>query len=131
MASDLPGVIRVYACPGGAVSVTEYSEWSTRDPTKAVEEALRGATVPPSLVRRRDLRPATRHGPELGRAAERFLARGREPRPIHVVYWRLYPFQRGKVPYHLFACFRHGSRSVRFYVAPTESGSTACPDCAR
>jgi hypothetical protein len=129
--SGLVGEMRVLACPGGAVSLTSYEEWSNRDPTPAVARELRRRAKPASLVRAHDLRTASRHGPELGRAAERALARARPVTPVRVVYWRVYPFRRRGVGHRLFACFRHGAGTVVFYAAPTATGTDDCPVCRR
>ncbi len=125
----LPGELRVFACPGGVVSVASYTEWSDRDPQSRLLRELRRRALPPSLVRRWDLRAASRHGPELGRTAERFLERARPVRPIRVVYWRVYPFEVRKVQHRLFACFRHGTGSVVFYAAPFDAAPGECPRC--
>lgn len=124
-----PGVGWVFACPSGVVSVTRYAEWGDRAPTERVARELRRRCVPPGVVRRRDLRSATRHGPELGRAAERRLA-SRPDLRVRAVYWRVYPFARRSVEHRLFACFRHGAGEVVFYPAPSDSTGRDCPRCA-
>jgi hypothetical protein len=125
-----PGSLVVYACPGGAVSVVTYTEWGNADPTPKFRRFLDAHTAPPTLVRRWDLRLASRHGPELGAKAERYLARARPARPLRTVYWRLYPFKKkdGTV-FRPFACFRHGEGGVRFFVAPGDQVSPKCPRC--
>jgi hypothetical protein len=125
-----PGWLGVYACPGGAVSVVTYSEWTNDDPTARLLPFLRAHTGPPTLVRRRDLRLARRHGPELGAEAERILGRVNPSRAITTVYWRLYPFKRkdGTV-FRPFACFRHRRLGVQFFVAPGDSDAPRCPHC--
>lgn len=130
--SRLPGFWQMYACPGGAVSVTSYVERTTGDPTRDVQEFLRGRTVPSTLVTRHDLRLATRHGPELGTVAERALARMRSPNTIRAVYWRLYPF-RGKdgVARRLFVCRRHGPSGPVFFVDSADAPRGDCPVCSR
>lgn len=129
--SRLPGVFRVRACPSGVVSVTSYTEWTRRDPTPSVQQLLRRWTHPPSLVRSWDLRQATRHGPELGRAAERFLAKARPARPIRVVYWRVYPFRaRDGTVRRLFVCFRRTHASPAFYLDAATGNGRGCPVCA-
>jgi hypothetical protein len=123
-----PGWLVAYVCPGGAVSVVTYTEWTHADPTPTLRRFARSHTSPASLVRRWDLRIARRHGPELGAAAERRLARTRPARPLTTVYWRLYPFKKKDGSVHrLFACFRHGRGNVRFFVAPADSESPHCP----
>ena len=130
--SRLPGFWRVYACPRGAVSLTAYVERTARDPTREVREYLRQRAVPPALVTRHDLRLATRHGPELGRAAERILTRALPPRTLRVVYWRLYPFRgRDGVERRLFVCRRHGAARPVFFVDSTHVSQARCPVCAR
>jgi len=112
--------------------VTVYSEWARRDPTAPVRAELQRRTVPPSLVRRWDLRLATRHGPELGRAAERFLASTQPKRGVRVVYWRVYPFRgRDGKERRLYVCFRRAHPSPVFYAADPTSKSNRCPACAR
>lgn len=132
LASRLPGTWEIRACPSGAVSVTVYSEWTRRDPTVAVRRQLERWTTPRPLVRGWDLRLATRHGPELGRAAERALAAVRPARGIRTVYWRVYPF-RGKdgVARRLFVCWRRTHRAPVFFVAEASGTNRSCPVCSR
>ena len=131
MSSPLPGRWSVYACPSGVVSVTSYAEWSNRDPTPQALSFLRRRTVPPSLVRPRDLRLATRHGPELGRAAERAMASRRPSTDVRVVYWRVYPFPaRDGREQRLFVCRRKLHARPVFYAGPAEARGARCPVCA-
>ena len=130
--SSLPGTLHVRACPTGVVSLTSYAEWTRRDPTPAVRTTLRRWTVPPSLVRSRDLRIATRRGPELGRAAEREIATARPRRGVRVVYWRLYPFRaRDGTDRRLFVCCRRAHSSPVFFASSPTAQSWGCPVCAR
>ena len=130
--SRLGGFWRLYACPGGAVSVTAYVERTARDPSPKVREFLRDRSVPPTLVTWHDLRLATRHGPELGRTAERVLARARPPSTIRVVYWRLYPFRgRDGAERRLFVCRRHGVARPVFFVDSSSASRPTCPVCAK
>jgi len=132
VAGRLPGTWQVRACPSGVVSVTVYTEWTRRNPTASVRAELRRWTVPPSLVRSWDLRLATRHGPELGRAAERFLTATRPKRGVRVVYWRVYPFRgRDGKERRLFVCFRRAHRSPVFFAASPTAPTKGCPVCAR
>jgi hypothetical protein len=129
--TSLPGYWQLCVCPGGAVSVTSYVERSDRDPTKLVWRFLQQQTLPTRLVKRRDLRSASRHGPELGRPAERFLARTGLPRALRVVYWRVYPFRgRDGAERRLFVCQRHGDSRPIFYADLTAETSGRCPVCA-
>ena len=132
LTSSLPGRWTVYACPSRVVSLVAYVEWTNRNPTARVRAFLRRRTVPSSLVRLRDLRLATRHGPELGEAAERLLADRRPKRKIRVVYWRVYPFTAADgSERRLFIC--RGKRHERpvFYAAAPARGKGECPVCAR
>ena len=132
LASSLPGTWIVRACPSGVVSVTSYSERTHGDPTPKVRNALRRWTRPPSLMKTSDLRIASRHGPELGPAAERALARGRPVRGVRVVYWRLYPFRaRDGTERRLFVCWRRAHRSPVFFAASPASKAWNCPACSR
>ena len=128
--STLPGTVTVYACPGGAVSVTTYAEWSLRDPSPAFRRSLGGRTLPRSLVRAVDLRGATRHGPELGLSAERALRRAASLRSVRVVYWRVYPSKDPDgTERRLFVCYRHGRAGPVFFRAPTDAVRPRCPRC--
>ena len=130
--SRLPGFWRMYVCPGGAVSVTAYVERTARDPSPKVREFLRDRCIPPELVTRHDLRLATRHGPELGRTAERILARAGPANTIRVVYWRLYPFRgRDGVERRLFVCRRHGAAHPVFFIDSSSALRSSCPACAK
>lgn len=128
--STLPGTLLVRACPAGVVSVTVYAEWAQRDPTRALLRVLRRWTVPGSLARVRDLRLATRHGPELGHTAERVLARSRQNRTVRVVYWRVYPFRTPSgSDRRLFVCVRHSHPSPVFFAASPAATTWGCPVC--
>ncbi len=132
LSSRLPGTWQVRACPSGVVSVTTYTEWTRRDPTANVRRVLRRWTVPSKLVRPWDLRIATRHGPELGRAAERVLRKVRPTRGVRVVYWRVYPFRgRDGTERRLFVCFRRNHPSPVFFAASPVAKTWDCPVCAR
>lgn len=131
LSSPFPGYWQVYACPGGVVSLTSYVELTRRNLSPNVLRFLRARTHPASLVRNHDLRTASRHGPELGRAAERLMARRRPSRPLRVVYWRVYPFRgRDGSEQRLFVCFRHGRSQPVFYPYPAASLRGDCPVCA-
>lgn len=129
IASPLPGLWQVYACPSGVVSVVTYAEWGEPIPFEPARAYLARHTVPPSLVRRSDLRLASRHGPELGTTAERKLRRPGMP-PLRVVYWRVYPFKaRDGSDRRLFVCRRPRHTEPVFYAAPPQDGARQCPVC--
>jgi hypothetical protein len=132
VSSRLPGTWQVRACPSGVVSVTTYTKSTRGDPTAKVRRELRRWTVPPTLVRAWDLRIATRHGPELGRAAERAMRKARPTRSVRVVYWRVYPFRgRDGTERRLFVCFRRNHPSPVFFAASPTAKTWGCPVCAR
>ncbi|MGA8605108.1 MAG: hypothetical protein WB788_08650 [Thermoplasmata archaeon] len=132
VSSRLPGTWQVRVCPSGVVSVTTYTEVTRSDPTAKVRDVLRRWTVPPTLIRSWDLRIATRHGPELGRAAERVLGKTRPTRSVRVVYWRVYPFRgRDGAERRLFVCFRRTHPAPVFFAASPESPTWGCPTCVR
>lgn len=129
--SPLPGTWTVYACPSGVVSVTSYAEWTNRDPTPRVLSYLRRRTVPSSLVRAKDLRLATRHGPELGRAAERVLTAATPKRRVRVVYWRVYPRKTADgSERRLFVCRRPRHALPVFFEGAADAKRSECPVCA-
>ena len=130
LASRMAGTWTVRACPSGVVSVTSYAEWTRRDPGPEVRRLLRTWARPKTLVRSWDLRIATRHGPELGRSAERLLDRTVPRRPVRVVYWRLYPFRaRDGSPRRLFLCLRGRHTTPVFFAADPGSSTARCPAC--
>ncbi len=130
--SSLPGQWEVRSCPSGVVSVTSYAEWSRRDPMVGVRRTLARWVRPGPLLRSWDLRTATRHGPELGRAAERALERATPRKPVHVVYWRVYPFHVGPgKERRLFVCFRHPRAGPVFFAASPTTPEWRCPECRR
>jgi hypothetical protein len=128
--SSMPGVWTAYACPLGVVSVTSYAAWGPAFPTAGVRQALRRWARPATLARPHDLRAASRHGPELGRPAERFLAKSGRRFPIRVVYWRVYPFKaRDGSERRLFVCLRRTHPGPVFFVADPALGRPPCPAC--
>ena len=132
LTSGLAGVWTVRACPGGVVSVTYYAEWTGRDPTRDVRRALERCTFPKRLVRSWDLRLATREGPELGRAAERFLAAHPPRRGVRAVYWRVYPFKaKDGTERRLLVCRRRAHAHPVFFAADPAARRWGCPVCAR
>ena len=130
--SRLPGVLFVRACPTGLVSLTVYLEWTRRDPSRSLQSVLERWASPRTLVRWRDLRLATRHGPELGPTAERFLASMHPARAVRAVYWRVYPSRAADgAERRLFVCTRRSHSSPVFFAASPQSKCWDCPACAR
>ena len=119
----------VYACPGGTVSTVAFFGGARRPSPVRVRRFLQSRMGGSERVFPRDLRAATRHGPELGLAAERWAARPGVSGPIRLLYWRRYPRKTGRRYSYLYACFRHGARDVRFFPATSSRGADQCPFC--
>lgn len=119
----------VYACPGGTVSTVTFLGGRRRPSPAVVQRYLQSRTDRSERVQLRDLRAATRHGPELGAAAERWMTGPGAGAPIRLLYWRRYPKKVGRRYSYLYACFRHGVGEVRFYPAGTAPRTFECPFC--
>ncbi|MGC2290079.1 MAG: hypothetical protein WA688_09545 [Thermoplasmata archaeon] len=120
----------VYACPRGAVSTVTFLGVSRRPSPARVRRYLQSRTERSERVRPRDLRAATRHGPELGPAAERWASGPGSGTPIRLLYWRRYPRKVRHGYSYLYACFEHGAGEVRFYPASSSRRVGRCPFCA-
>jgi len=118
----------VYTCPGGAVSTVAFLG-GPRRPSPARTQRYLQSRMDAERVKPRDLRAATRQGPELGKAAERWVAGPGAGAPIHLLYWRRYPRKVGRRYSFLYACFQHGAGEVRFYAAPKSARPPECPFC--
>lgn len=119
----------VYACPAGTVSTVVFLGGQRRPAPAVVRRYLQSRTRRPERVRLRDLRAATRHGPELGRRAERWIAGPGAGVPVRLLYWRRYPRKVGRRYSYLWACFRHGAGEARFFAAPSSPRGPDCPFC--
>jgi hypothetical protein len=117
----------VYTCPAGTVSTVAFLGGNRRPSPARVQRYLQLRIERSEHVRLRDLRAATRHGPELGSAAERWATRPGAGRPIRLLYWRRYPRKTGRRYSYLLACFHHGAGEVRFF--PARDGMGPCPFC--
>jgi hypothetical protein len=119
----------VYTCPGGTVSTVAFLGGARRPAPEQVRRYLQSRTERTERVQARDLRSATRHGPELGAAAERWAAGAGNHAPIRLLYWRRYPRKMGARYSFLYACFQHGPGEVRFYPATASRRARRCPFC--
>jgi hypothetical protein len=120
----------VYACPRGTVSTVAFLGGARRPSPVRVRQYLQSRTVRSERVRPEDLRAASRRGPELGRAGERWVRGPGAGAPIRLLYWRRYPRKHGRQYSFLYACFEHGAGEVRFYSAPGSRRTPLCPFCA-
>jgi hypothetical protein len=119
----------VYTCPGGTVSTVAFVGGSRRPSPSRVQRYLQSRLARPERIRPRDLRAATRHGPEMGRAAQRWIGGPGAGQPIRLLYWRRYPKKMGRRYSYLYACFRHGPGEVRFYPGQGSLHAGQCPFC--
>lgn len=120
----------VYTCPTGTVSTVVFLGGTRRLSPVRIRQYLNARMDRSERVLVRDLRAASRHGPELGRSAERRMTRGAGT-VAHLLYWRRYPRKVGRRYSYLYACFRHGPGEVRFFPAGSNaSRSPLCPFCA-
>lgn len=119
----------VYTCPGGTVSTVAFLGGAHRPSPVRIRRYLQARLDRSERVQPRDLRSATRHGPELGAAAERWITGPGNGAPIHLLYWRRYPRKVGRRYSFLYACFAHGRGEVRFYPGSTPRGASRCPFC--
>ena len=82
----------VHSCPHQSVGLVVFFGGLKKVDVPRVTRYLKHRTYPAGLVRRHDLRTATREGPELGLSSWRYLhAHSPGPRRIHLLYWRVYP----------------------------------------
>jgi hypothetical protein len=121
----------VYSCPGGTVSTVAFFSGGRRPSPTHIQRYLQSRTERGERVQPRDLRAATRRGPELGKTAERWIARSANGAPIRLLYWRRYPRKVGRGYSFLYACYEHGAGEVRFYTASKSSRRPECPFCLR
>jgi hypothetical protein len=120
----------VYTCPGDTVSTVAFLGGARRPSPARIRRYLQARTERTERVRARDLRSATRHGPELGAAAERWVAGPGGKVPIRLLYWRRYPRKVGRRYSFLYACFKHGPGEVRFFPATSSRRKSLCPFCS-
>lgn len=120
----------VYTCPEGTVSTVAFLGRSRAPAPTRIRRYLQVRLHAPERVKPRDLRSATRHGAELGRAAERWVNGPGAGEPIRLLYWRRYPRKIGRRYAYLYACWNHGAGEVRFYPAPSSRVRPPCPFCA-
>jgi hypothetical protein len=118
--SDRPGVLGGYVCPQNYVSRVVYF---SLDPDPVwFEKFLKDQAG--DLVRSRDIRVATRHGPELGGNAETEIKKISQE-GVKQLYWTLYPASDAEKTKGPFRCDNCGNLFVKTF----SDSATLCPDC--
>ncbi len=128
LSSEENHLVGAYVCPTGYVSrVIYFSEspdlpWFRRFLTSQVGE---------EIVSDRDLRPATRHGWELGKDAAAAIGAVSPHQRLREVYWTIYPRTETAKSRGVFLCSdtegRRGCRTL--FVQDLTATTTLCPRC--
>jgi len=126
--SDLNNVIGAYVCPGGYVSRVVY--FSVSPDVKPLKSFLY-SQVGEEIVADRDIRPATRHGWELGSDAMAEIGEVSPTGTIKEVYWTGYPETEDGRNRGVFVCSYPEKRRGcnRLFVQDKESRNRLCPKC--
>ncbi len=126
--SDLNNVIAAYVCPDGYVSRVAY--FSVCQDVKPLKSYL-CSQVGEEIVADRDIRPATRHGWELGNDAMAEIGGVSPTSSIQEVYWTVYPKTEDERNRGVFVCsYPENDRGCnRLFVQHKESRNRLCPKC--
>jgi hypothetical protein len=124
----LNNVIGAYVCPGGYVSRVVYFSVNT-DVTQF--KSFLYSQVGEKIVADRDIRPATRHGWELGSDAMAEMGEVSTTGTIKEVYWTLYPKTDNEKNRGVFVCSHSekGKGCNRLFVQDKKSTNRLCPNC--
>lgn len=126
--SDSKNVIGAYVCPSGYVSrVVYFSAYPDIKPLKAFLYSQVGEEIAAD----RDIRPATRHGWELGSDALAEIGKVSPTGVIKEVYWTVYPKTEDEGRRGIFLCSsrEQGKRCSRLFVQEKKSRNRQCPKC--
>ena len=126
--SDLNNVIGAYACPGGYVSKVVYF---SVDPDVKLLKSFLSSQVGEEIVTDRDIRPATRHGWELGSDASAEIREVTPTGVIKEVYWTIYPKTEDEKSRGIFICSypEKGRGCGKLFVQDIKSRNRLCPKC--
>jgi hypothetical protein len=126
--SDLNNVIGAYVCPDGYVSRVVYFSVS---PDVTQLKSFLYSQVGKEIVADRDIRPATRHGWELGSDAMAEIGEVSPTGTIGEVYWTVYPETEDERNRGVFVCSYPGKGRGcnRLFVQDKESRNRLCPKC--
>jgi hypothetical protein len=126
--SDLNNVIRAYVCPDGYVSRVVY--FSVYPDVKQLRSFLH-SQVGEEIVADRDIRPATRHGWELGSDVMVEIGELSPTGTVKEVYWTVYPKTEDEKNRGIFICshLEKGRGCSRLFVQDKGSRNRLCPKC--
>jgi hypothetical protein len=126
--SDSKNVIGAYVCPSGYVSRVVY--FSVYPDIKSFRAFLH-SQVGEEIVTDRDIRPATRHGWELGSDALAEIGNVSPTGAIEEVYWTVYPKTLDEKRRGIFLCSytEQGRKCNRLFVQDKKSRNRQCPKC--
>jgi hypothetical protein len=126
--SDSDNVIGAYVCPGGYVSRVIY--FSVHPDVKQFKRFLI-FQVGEEIVNDRDIRPATRHGWELGGDAMAEIGEVSPTGVIKETYWTVYAKTEDERKRGVFVC-SHPKKAMgcnRLFVQDKKSRNRLCPKC--
>ena len=126
--SDSKNVIGAYVCPSGYVSrVVHFSVYPDIKPFRA----FLNSQVGEEIVTDRDIRPATRHGWELGSDALTEIGKVSPTGAVKEVYWTLYPKTEDERRRGIFLCSHpeQGRKCNRLFVQDKKSTNRQCSKC--
>lgn len=126
--SDAENLVGAYVCPSAYVSRVIYFS------VKPDIDWFRGfltAQVGEEIVNERDIRPATRHGWELGNNAVTEIGEVSPNSRVQEVYWTIYPRTENAKSRGIFLCSgpEDGRGCHKLFVQDLTSTNTQCPDC--
>jgi hypothetical protein len=126
--SDSKNVIGAHVCPDGYVSRVVY--FSVNPDIKLLKAFLH-SQVGEEIVTDRDIRPATRHGWELGNDALAEIAKVSPTGAIKEVYWTVYPKTEDERTRGIFMCSHteKGRTCNRLFIQDKKSRNRLCPKC--
>jgi hypothetical protein len=126
--SDVEHVVGAYVCPAAYVSrVISVS----RKPDLKWFRTFLTAQVGEEIVVDRDIRPATRHGWELGKEAVAEIGEVSPTHRVQAVYWTIYPRTENAKSRGVFLCSDpEGDRGChKLFVQDLTATNTLCPKC--
>jgi hypothetical protein len=126
--SDSKNVIGAYVCPGGYVSRVVYF---SVNPDIKLLKAFLYSQVGEEIVTDRDIRPATRHGWELGNDALAEIGKVSTTGVIKEVYWTVYPKTEDERNRGIFICSHteKGRTCNGLFIQDKKSRNRLCPKC--
>ena len=127
--SDSDGVVGAYVCPDGYASRVIYF---SVNPDINWFKSFLTSQVGEKRVNDRNIRPATRHGWELGNDALFEIGNVDSTGKITEVYWTIYPKTEEERSWGVFLCYDpEGKRGCRrLFVQDIKSRSKLCPKCS-